>query len=186
MRSAASSIPAAAGVGSTCANDSSFGWLIGTTWRCVCGTSSPTIRSPMRAGFQTRCCARPTHWPTWKRCAGEIGIEVDPMVDFGARDHERVTRHHRCDREEGDHAVVLPHEPPGQLARDDAAEDRRHGCSCRINGGPGCRHPRPRASRRRLVRTRFPHGSGPQSWTRRHRRLPVRRARRCSHRTPHP
>ena len=58
---------------------------------------------------------------------GERGLEVDPVVDLVAGDDERVAGHHRRDREERDRAVVLPHELAGQLARDDPAEDARHG-----------------------------------------------------------
>ena len=48
---------------------------------------------------------------------GEIGIEVDPVVDLVARDDERVAGHHRRDREERDRAVVLPDEAARELAR---------------------------------------------------------------------
>jgi hypothetical protein len=57
---------------------------------------------------------------------GELGVEVDPVVDFLARHHEHVARPHRLDRQERHDAWVPPDEAAGELARDDAAEDRGH------------------------------------------------------------
>src|SRR5262245_46179730 len=57
--SAASSKDPSGGSGSARANESSPAESIGTTWMCVCGTSSPTIITPMRRGWNACSCALP-------------------------------------------------------------------------------------------------------------------------------
>ena len=64
-----------------------------------------------RAGFHDALLRTADPLRDLEEVRGELGIEVDPVVDLGARHDERVARHHRRDREERDHAVVLPHEP---------------------------------------------------------------------------
>jgi hypothetical protein len=52
---------------------------------------------------------------------GEVGLEIDPVVDLFARHDERVTGMHRVDRQERDALRVTPDEDAGQLAVDDRA-----------------------------------------------------------------
>ena len=55
---------------------------------------------------------------------GELGVEVDPVVDLGDGHHEGVAGRERVDRQEGHAAVVAPHEAAGELAVDDPGEER--------------------------------------------------------------
>src|SRR5687768_13904707 len=57
----------------------------------------------------------------------QLRIEVQPVVDRGARDDDGMAGGDGVDREKGDASVVGPYELRGQLAVDDAAEDRGHG-----------------------------------------------------------
>ena len=86
----------------------------------------PTIITPMRRATSAAFCAWPMVCATWKRCAASVGVEVDPVVDLGAGHDERVAGVHRVDREEHDALGVAPHEHAGDLAVDDAREERRH------------------------------------------------------------
>ena len=102
------------------------------------GTSRPAMIRPIRAGANASICAAPISCATPIRWAFVVGREVDPVVDLGARHHERVTGPQRRDREERDAHVVAPDERAGQLAVDDAGEDRGHRPS--LSGGrSGCR-----------------------------------------------
>jgi len=53
-------------------------------------------------------------------------VKVDPVVDFGPRHDEGVSRLERVDGEEGDAGVIPPDEVAGKLAVDDAREDGGH------------------------------------------------------------
>lgn len=64
-------------------------------------------------------------------CRGESrlggdGVEVDPVVHLGARDHQQVSGCDRIDRHERDAVRVLVDERPRQLSGDDPREDGRH------------------------------------------------------------
>jgi hypothetical protein len=58
---------------------------------------------------------------------GQVGVEVDPVVDLLDGHHQGVAGRERGDGEERHHPVVPPHEPARELAVDDAGEDAGHG-----------------------------------------------------------
>ena len=123
---AASSSDPSGGLGSARANDSSPAASNGTTWMCTCGTSSPTISTPMRRASSAAVLRLADGLRHPEQVRGQLGVEVDPVVDLGAGNHERVAGVHRVDREERHALGVFPHEHGGQLTLDDAREDRRH------------------------------------------------------------
>ena len=53
-------------------------------------------------------------------------VEVDPMVDLLLRDDQAMAAMQRSDVDHGDADIVIPHEPSGELAGDDARKDRGH------------------------------------------------------------
>lgn len=57
---------------------------------------------------------------------GHGRVEVDPVVDLGVRDDQRVPMCQRVDGEEGHGEVVAPDEPAREFPGDDAGEDARH------------------------------------------------------------
>ena len=65
---------------------------IGMTWRWVWGTSRPAMISPIRVGEKAACWARPIGWATSMQVGGEVGVEVDPVVDLVDGHHQRVAR----------------------------------------------------------------------------------------------
>lgn len=54
-------------------------------------------------------------------------VEVEPVIGFFSRDHQNVAGVERADVEHGDAYLVGPNQPTGDLASDDASENRRHG-----------------------------------------------------------
>jgi hypothetical protein len=65
----------------------------------------------------------------------ELGVTVDPVVELGDRDDQRVAASERVDRHEHDAPVVAPDERAGDLAVDDPSEDRGHGRTIGLGGG---------------------------------------------------
>ena len=57
---------------------------------------------------------------------GQVGLQVDPVVDLGAGHDQDVAGRDRVDRQEPAAALVPPHEDPRQLPVQDPGEDARH------------------------------------------------------------
>ena len=60
----------------------------------------------------------------------KLGVEVEPVVDLEAGDHQGVAGPEWTVGEEGHRTVVLPDEARGQFAIDDPGEDAGHGLDC--------------------------------------------------------
>jgi hypothetical protein len=56
----------------------------------------------------------------------ERHIGVEPVIDLLPRHDQRVARTERLDRQEGDGALILPHETSRKRTFDDPREERRH------------------------------------------------------------
>ena len=76
------------------------------------------------------CCA------TVNRCAASVGIEVDPVVDLVAWTTSVCPGIIGAIERNATHAVVLPDERAGQLARDDPAGRRPQRTASEITGSP--------------------------------------------------
>ena len=87
----------------------------------VAGDDHPDPLAPERSLL--RQTDHPRHL---EEVGDEVGRGIDPVVDLLDRHHQHVPMSQRVDGEEGDAAVVAPHERPGDLAGDDPAEDCRH------------------------------------------------------------
>jgi len=56
----------------------------------------------------------------------QVRLEINPVVHFFPRHHERVPRFQWVNRQEPNGKVVAPYKPAGNLAIYDAGEQRRH------------------------------------------------------------
>lgn len=87
----------------------------------------PLDEQPDPVGVELFALGQPDEAGDPEDVSGDVGIQVDPLVDLRARHDHRVPELKGTDRQERDTDVIGPDEPTGDLAVDDACEQGGHG-----------------------------------------------------------
>lgn len=88
-------------------------------------------------GTEGRLLGGRDHPGDFEEMRRDTRVEIDPVVDLGTRYDQGVPGRQRVDGQEADGDVVPPHEAPGELAGDDAAEDAGHAVTVALRGDRG-------------------------------------------------